>query len=61
MKAKKSFGVDGISTYFLKHFAPEICKPLAFAINKSISTGSVPSLKTAKIVPVFKANDPSLY
>ncbi len=32
------------------------------AINKSISSGLVPPcLKEAKIIPIFKANDPTLY
>ena len=42
LKTKCSFGVDGISSYFLKIAAPVISKSLAKIFNKSLSVGSFP-------------------
>ena len=56
MKSKRSFGVDGISSYFLKIAAPVISKSLAKIFNKSLLVGSFPEgWKVSKVAPIFKA------
>ena len=55
VKATKSFGVDNISSYFLKLALPYIENSLAFLFNTSIETGQFPdSWKVARITPIFK-------
>ncbi len=44
LKSKKTLGPDRISTHLLKEIGPEICTVLSMAVNKSISSGIVPSL-----------------
>ena len=61
LKNKTSFGSDGISTVLLKKIKHEISKPLTAIINQSITSGIFPTdLKTAKITPVYKKDDPKL-
>ena len=56
LKFKCSFGVDGISSYFLKIAAPVISKGLAKIFNKSLSVGRFPEgWKISKVAPIFKA------
>ena len=58
LKNKKSFGVDGISSFILKLCGPEIVKSIVYLINKSICEGVVPTTwKIAKIIPLFKKGD----
>ena len=59
LKTKKSSGQDGISSTLLKSFEGKITNILTLIINQSLSTGIFPNkLKTAKVVPVFKKDDP---
>ena len=59
---KSSSGCDGISSKLLKVIAPVIIKPLTLLINKVLNTGTFPDkLKIAKVVPIFKKGDPSLF
>ena len=57
----KSYGSDGISTNLLKHIAPSLIKSLALITNQIIHTGVFPEkLKLAKVIPIFKKEDPAL-
>ena len=59
---KSSSGCDGISSKLLKVIAPIIIKPLTLLINQVLNTGTFPDkLKIAKVVPIFKKGDPSLF
>ena len=59
---KSSSGCDGISTKLLKVIAPVIIKPLTLLINQMLNTGTFPDkLKIAKVIPIFKKGDPSLF
>ena len=61
LKSKSSFGHDGVSSILLKKLSPEIFKILTCIINQSLMTGIFPdSLKTAKISPIYKKEDPHL-
>ena len=56
----KATGLDNISGRLLKEAAPVISASLTIIINRSIETGLFPSAwKTAKVFPLFKANDRS--
>ena len=58
---KESCGSDGISTNVLKHIAPSLVKSLALITNQIIHTGVFPEkLKLAKVIPIFKKEDPAL-
>ncbi len=59
LKSKASTGYDGISTKLIKDIKSEIAYPLSILINKSLQEGTVPDdLKIAKVLPIFKKNDP---
>ena len=59
---KSSSGCDGISTKLLKVIAPVIIKPLTLLINQVLNMGTFPDkLKIAKVIPIFKKGDPSLF
>ena len=59
---KSSSECDGISTKLLKVIAPVIIKPLTLLINQVLNTGTFPDkLKIAKVIPIFKKGDPSLF
>ena len=59
LTSKKSKGYDGISTKLLKHIIYSIVSPLEHIFNLSLSTGCCPDLlKIAKIVPIYKKDDP---
>ena len=61
-KNGKSAGFDDISPTVVKQVAPFISYPLAHIFNVSLSTGIFPSdLKVAKIIPVFKKDDPHIF
>ena len=46
----------------LKVIAPVIIKPLTLLINQVLNTGTFPDkLKIAKVIPIFKKGDPSLF
>ena len=58
VKTAKSFGIDNISSYFLKLALPYIENSLAFLFNTSIETSQFPdSWKVARITPIFKDGD----
>ena len=55
VKTAKSFGIDNISSYFMKLALPYIENSLAFFFNTSIETSQFPdSWKVARITPIFK-------
>ena len=59
---KSISGCDGISTKLLKVIAPVIIKALTLLINQVLNTGTFPDkLKIAKVIPIFKKGDPSLF
>ena len=43
LKNKKSFGVDGVSTFILKTCVNELIESITYLINKSILDGKVPT------------------
>ena len=58
LKAKKSHGLDGITSEILKLGAVALCEPLAFIINYSILTGTYPTnWKVSKVIPLHKKNN----
>ena len=58
IKTAKSFGIDNISSYFLKLALPLIENSLAFLFNTSIETSQFPdSWKVARVTPIFKDGD----
>jgi hypothetical protein len=62
LKSKKSCGHDNISTILIKKAKIELKLPISILINKSITTGTVPTmLKTAKVVPIYKNKSHELY
>ena len=57
---KKSAGLDEISPNLLKSIAHIISKPLCHIANLMLSSGKfIDNLKHAKVVPIYKKNDPS--
>ena len=61
LKSTKSSGHDGLSVHFLKQIIYFIATPLTHIFNLSLSTGKCPnSLKLAKVIPIYKKDDPSL-
>ena len=60
LQNKKSSGYDCVNASVVKRTIREICKPLAYIINLSFTTGIVPhQLKIAKVIAVFKSGDPN--
>ena len=58
VKTAKSFGIDNISSYFLKLALPFIGNSLAALFNTSIETSQFPdSWKVARVTPIFKEGD----
>ena len=58
LKAKKSFGIDGITSEVLKIGSNVLVVPLTYIVNSSITTGKYPSLwKIAKVIAVHKKGD----
>ena len=58
VKTGKSFGIDNISSYFLKLALPFIENSLAFMFNTSIETSMFPdSWKIARVTPIYKNGD----
>lgn len=55
---KKATGLDQLHPKFLKMAAEHINRPLAYILNKSLSTGDIPDgWKKAKVSPIHKSND----
>ncbi len=51
-----------MSPEIVKRIIPLISKPLAHIFNLSLSTGVFPAaLKVAKVIPVFKKDDPHVF
>jgi ribonuclease P/MRP protein subunit RPP40 len=65
IKPSKACGPDRISAFLLKEIMYQICVPLSWVLEKSISSGRLFSVwKTAKISPDYKkgdASDPTNY
>jgi hypothetical protein len=63
LKPKTSCGYDGISPKLVKSCDQHaIVMPLTHIANLSFEKGIFPSeLKTAKVLPIYKANDPTLF
>ena len=62
LPTKNSCGFDGISTKLLKVIEPVILKSLTLLINQVLYSGVFPKkLKIAKVIPIFKKDDPSLF
>ena len=61
LKSKTSSGHDEISTKLMKNAIHPIKVPLTHIINSSLSSGIFPDkMKIAKVVPVYKASDPTI-
>ena len=61
LKTKLSSGHDELSTKIMKKSINHVRVPLTHFINRSLATGVFPDqLKIAKVVPVYKASDPTL-
>jgi hypothetical protein len=59
LNTKKSCDVNGMSSWLLKQCFHHLLKPLTKLINISLENGIFPcALKTAKVVPVFKKDNP---
>ena len=62
LPTKQSCGFDGISSKLLQIIEPVIFKSLTMVINQVLSTGIFPDkLKIAKVIPIFKKDDPTLF
>jgi len=62
LKTKVSSGHDELSTKIMKKCIYTLCVLLTHVINLSLSTGVFPNqLKVAKVAPVFKASNPTLF
>ncbi len=58
IKTTNSFGIDNISSYFLKLALPFIENSLAMLFNTSIETSQFPnSWKVARVTPIIKSGD----
>ena len=58
----KAPGHDNISMKIIHQSLQNIVQPLVFISDLLLSTGVFPeSLKIAKVIPVFKADDPTLF
>ena len=58
----KAPGYDNISLHVIKSSFQLICAPLVNIVTLSLQKGVFPDkLKIAKVIPVYKAKDPSLF
>ena len=61
LPSKNSCGLDGISSKLIKIIEPAIIQPLTLLINQVLNTGIFrDELKIAKVIPLFKKDDPKL-
>ena len=61
LPSKNSCGLDGISSKLIKIIEPAIIKSLTLLINQVFNTGIFPDeLKIAKVIPIFKKDDPTI-
>ena len=59
-KQKASNAADGVSTKLLTKTIDKIINPITHIINLTFETGIFPNdFKCAKVIPIFKAGDPS--
>ena len=59
---KTSFGFDGLSSKLMKTVKDVLIKPITIIINQMLNTGIFPDkLKIAKITPIFKKDDETLF
>ena len=59
-KQKTSYGADGVSTKLLTKTIDKIINPITHIINLTFEAGIFPTdFKCAKVIPIFKAGDPS--
>ena len=62
LKPKSSCGWDGISVRLMKQIKGCILQPVSVIINQMLQTGIFPNdLKIAKVIPLFKKGDESLF
>ena len=62
LKSGKAPGYDDISMHVIKNTFEIVSEPLKNIINLSFSKGIFPDkLKVAKVIPVFKADEPDLF
>jgi hypothetical protein len=56
--SKSSLDIDGISLKLLKFVRAEVCTPLGFIFDLSLTSGTFPNkLKLNRTVPIFKSGD----
>ncbi|XP_063924646.1 uncharacterized protein LOC135138599 [Zophobas morio] len=61
MKNKSSAGLDDIPLCIIKHSITTIANQLTYLVTLSFSSGKFPNLlKTSKVIPIFKKNNPQL-
>ena len=61
LNPKKSYGIDGLQSKFIKDAASEIKGPITFIVNLSISSNIVPNeFKYARIKPLYKKGNRNL-
>ena len=61
LKPKDSCGQDGLSSSLLIQLDYTLTKPLTIIINQSLKSGIFPDkLKIAKVIPLYKNDDPSV-
>ena len=61
IKPNKAAGYDDLNSNVILHVIDSIRKPLFHVIDTSVKEGIFPDLlKTSKVIPVFKKDDPSL-
>ena len=59
LHSKTSSASDNINTILIKALKEELAKPLAIIANQIINTAIFPpSMKIAKVIPIFKKDDP---
>ena len=62
LDSKNSSGYDSISNILIKSIVDIILKPLTVIINQCLKMGIFPNqLKIAKVVPIFKTGDDTLF
>ena len=63
LKPSHSSGPDNITSYVLKKFSENLCKPLSILYNKSIESNIIPEdWKLSNVIPIHKKGskgDPS--
>ncbi len=62
LKPKTSYGWDGMSVKLMKAVKTALVKSLTLITNQSLKTGIFPDkLKIARVIPLFKKNDNSIF